>query len=29
VIELSPRATVEGVLVSKDRVEALLAKVGS
>jgi len=29
VIELSPRATVEGVLASKARVEALLAKVGS
>lgn len=29
VIELSPRATVEGVLASKSRVEALLAKVGS
>jgi sugar phosphate isomerase/epimerase len=29
VIELSPRATVGGVLASKERVEALLAKVGS
>ena len=29
VIELSPRATQEGVLASKARVEALLAKVGS
>ncbi len=29
VIELSPRVTVEGVLTSKARVEALLAKVGS